>query len=143
MKKFLALSLFFLCLGLVAFSQERTYYNSTMTATVLEQEDADTVNFPVLLLEPWDVSVQFKATSVSGDSVDAVIDVQQSNATSGDIWHEIVSDSSTTLGGTWLYELQDFQGLRLRFILTGDNEDTASYTGYYVIKRPLSEVPGR
>jgi len=138
MKKFLFILLPLLFIGFMAFSQERAYYNSTITATQIDTTEADTVTLPILILEPWDVSVQFKATSVSGDSINAVIDVQQSNTTTGDVWVETVTDSAAN--GTWLYEWRDFQGMRLRFIITGANTDTSSYAGYYTIKRPWNEV---
>jgi len=139
MKKSFFIILFaFLAFNLI--SQERTTYSNTLdTMAILGEDATNTVTLPALV-EQWDISIMLQgAIQGIGDSATATVDVYQSNAYIGEVWTEILTDT-TNVNGSWLWETLDFNGLRLKLIVTGACLDTAIFTPYIVYKRKAGEL---
>jgi len=140
MKKLL-FTIFLVVISLSLFSQERIIYPVTID-TMLISGSADTASVVLpAIVDQWDISVALSAAIQGiGDSARVGVIVYQSNAMTGDHWVAISSDS-TASDGSWVYENIDFNGLRLKLLLTGACLDTAIFTPYMVFKRKGNELP--
>lgn len=125
MKRFLIVAV----LGLLSFGlMAQNYVTGTVTsADTIYGTGNITITLPEILVNgKYDISAQIVPTAYSvGDSVNAVIEVFQSNSVAGTTYTEVTTkqDTVTAVTGT-IVELSDFLGARLRLKLTGISTDT-------------------
>lgn len=140
MKKIL-FTIFLAIISLSLFAQERTTHTVTVDTMIINGVSATNNVVLPAIVDQWDISVALSALIQGiGDSAKSYVSIYQSNAMTGDHWVLIASDS-TASDGSMLYENTDFNGLRLKFALTGACLDTAIFTPYMVYKRKGNELP--
>jgi len=142
MKKLL-ISLIFICSVLMIQAQSATVIHNApaLTAITLSGTGTGTITFPPIMGE-YDVSLQLiPALAGVGDSLNFSYIVYQSNSISTSVWTALNTADTvdTATDADAIYEIDDFNGLRLKVICTGICGDTSTVTPYWVYKKHAQE----
>ena len=142
MKKLIILFAFILS-GLLVTAQSSTVWHNApqLAAVTLNGTGTGTITFPIVMGE-YDVSLQLiPALAGAGSDLTFSHIVYQSNSAGAAVWTALsAADTvSTVTDADGLYEITDFQGMRLKVICTGIGSDTSTVTPYWVYKKHAQE----
>jgi len=129
----------FFCIAI--YSQSATVLQREYTAQTINGATSDTFEFNRIEGE-YDVSLQLiPALAGSGDSLEFAYVLYQSDHASDNAWTAITTSAtvSSARDADALVSITDFNGLRLRVIMTGVAVDTFTVTPYSIYKKHKNE----
>ena len=136
MKKFVIIfSIMIMGLALNAQGPRSAIFGVTGTSTI-NGAVAVNIDLPQFLFQEYDYSYQVvPALTLAGDSLNAVVELKQTNSMASTVWTEITSAQDTTTAATGvLIEGTDAKGLKHRLTVTGISIDTMSVYVAWVLK---------
>jgi len=136
MKRFL-ISFSLLIVGLALFAQgPRSAIFGVTGSTTINGAVAVNIDLPQYLFQEYDFSYQvIPALSLAGDSLNAVVELKQTNSMAKTAWTEITSAQDTVTAATGkLIEGTDAKGLAHRLTITGISTDTMTVSVAWVLK---------
>ena len=140
-KLFLSITFVIAALALYSQGPASAILNATAGTDTCFGVVAKSIILPDLLPQEYDFSYQIIPTQVSGDSLNTVVTLWQSNTYAGTAWTEITSARDTITAATGiLIEGTDTKALKHKLILTGISTDTSKVIVYSVFKLPKESV---
>ena len=135
MKRFLIIFSLLIAVIALSYGQSSAIYGVTPQLTIYGTS-SDTTILPQYLFQEYDYSYQVVPTlSGAGDSLNAVIELFQTNSMAGTVYTEITSAQDTMTAATGqLIEGTNATGLKHKLICTGISSDTITAYVYWTLK---------